>query len=134
MSALVLAAMAGVTVDVVIPENCDHAVMDWAMRAHLVPLLRAGCRVWRAPLPFEHSKLFAVDDGWSLIGSANWDMRSLRLNFELNMEVCCPQFGALVSGAIERRQANPLTLAELAARPLPIRLRDSAVRLMLPYL
>jgi cardiolipin synthase A/B len=134
MSGLVLAAMAGVTVDLVIPECCDHPIMDWAMRAHITPLLRAGGRVWRAPLPFEHSKLFVVDDGWSLIGSANWDMRSLRLNFEINMEVCCPQFGALVTGAIERRQANPLTLAELAARPLPIRLRDSAVRLLLPYL
>ena len=134
MSALVLAAMAGVAVDVVIPEACDHPFLDWAMRAHVGPLLRAGGRVWRAALPFEHSKLFAVDDGWSLIGSANWDMRSLRLNFELNMEVCCPQFGALVSGVIERRQANALTLAELAGRPLPIRLRDSAVRLLLPYL
>jgi cardiolipin synthase len=134
MSALVLAAMAGVAVDVVIPEACDHRYLDWAMRAHVAPLLRAGGRVWRAPLPFEHSKLFAVDEGWSLIGSANWDMRSLRLNFELNMEVCCAQFGALVSGAIERRQGNALTLAELAARPLPIRLRDSAVRLLLPYL
>jgi len=134
MSALILAAMAGVTVDVVIPEKCDHPMMDWAMRAHIAPLLRAGGRVWRAPLPFEHSKLFAVDDGWSLIGSANWDMRSLRLNFELNMEVCCSQFGALVTGAIERRQANPLTLAEINARSFPIRLRDSAVRLLLPYL
>jgi cardiolipin synthase A/B len=134
MSALILAAMAGVTVDVVIPEAGDHPVLDWAMRAHVAPLLRAGGRVWRAPLPFEHSKLFVVDDGWSLIGSANWDMRSLRLNFELNMEVCCPEFGALVTGAIERRQGNPLMLAELTQRPLPIRLRDSAVRLMLPYL
>lgn len=134
MSALVLAAMAGVTVDVVIPEACDHPFLDWAMRAHVGPLLRAGGRVWRAPLPFEHSKLFAVDEGWSLIGSANWDMRSLRLNFELNMEVCCAQFGTQVFDAIERRQANLLTLAELAMRPLPIRLRDSAVRLLLPYL
>lgn len=134
MSALVLAAMAGVAVDVVIPEACDHRFLDWAMRAHVTPLLRAGGRVWRAPLPFEHSKLFAVDDGWSLIGSANWDMRSLRLNFELNMEVCCPQFGALVSGAIERRQGNALTLAEINARSFPVRLRDSAVRLLLPYL
>jgi cardiolipin synthase len=90
--------------------------------------------VWRAPKPFEHSKLFVVDDGWSLIGSANWDMRSLRLNFELNMEVCCPEFGALVSAAIERRQGEPLTLAEINARSFPIRLRDSAARLMLPYL
>jgi cardiolipin synthase len=134
MSALVLTAMAGVAVDVVIPECGDHVVMDWALRAHIAPLLRAGGRVWRAPLPFEHSKLFVIDDGWSLIGSANWDIRSLRLNFELNMEVCCPQFGALVAGAIERRQTNPLTLAELEARPRPIRLRDSAVRLLLPYL
>ncbi|HET6161326.1 MAG TPA: phospholipase D-like domain-containing protein [Dongiaceae bacterium] len=134
MTALVLAAMAGVAVDLVIPECCDHPMMDWAMRAHIAPLLRAGGRVWRAPLPFEHSKLFVIDDGWSLIGSANWDMRSLRLNFELNMEVCCPQFGALVAGAIERRQANPLTLAELRARPLAEQLRDSAVRLLLPYL
>jgi cardiolipin synthase len=134
MSALVLAAMAGVAVDLVVPEFGDHLMMDWALRAHIAPLLRAGGRVWRAPLPFEHSKLFVVDDAWSLIGSANWDMRSLRLNFELNMEVCCPQFGALVAGAIERRQANPLSLAELLARPLPVRLRDSAVRLLLPYL
>ena len=134
MSALVLAAMAGVAVDVVIPEACDHRFLDWAIRAHVSPLLRAGGRVSRAPLPFEHSKLFAVDEGWSLIGSANWDMRSLRLNFELNMEVCCPQFGTLVSGAIERRQGNPLTLAEINARSFPVRLRDSAVRLLLPYL
>lgn len=134
MSALILAAMAGVTVDVVIPEAGDHPYMDWAMRGHIAPLLRAGGRVWRAPKPFEHSKLFVVDDGWSLIGSANWDMRSLRLNFELDMEVCCPEFGALVTAAIERRQGVPLTLAEINARSFPIRLRDSAARLMLPYL
>lgn len=134
MSALILAQMAGVTVDVVIPEAGDHPYLDWAMRAHIAPLLRAGGRVWRAPKPFEHSKLFVVDDGWSLIGSANWDMRSLRLNFELNMEVCCPEFGALVSAAIQRRQGEPVTLAEINARSFPIRLRDSAVRLMLPYL
>ncbi|MGH6894312.1 MAG: phospholipase D-like domain-containing protein [Dongiaceae bacterium] len=134
MSALVLAAMRGVAVDLVIPECCDHPAVDWAMRAHIPPLVKAGGRVWRAPPPFEHSKLFVIDDGWSLIGSANWDMRSLRLNFELNMEVCCAQFGALVAGAIERRQANPLTLADLQSRPLPIRLRDSAARLLLPYL
>ena len=134
MSALILAAMAGVSVDVVIPEAGDHPYLDWATRAHVAPLLRAGGRVWRAPKPFEHSKLFVVDDGWSLIGSANWDMRSLRLNFELNMEVCCPEFGALVSAAIARRQGDPLTLAEINARSLPTRLRDNAARLLLPYL
>jgi cardiolipin synthase len=76
----------------------------------------------------------AVDEEWSLIGSANWDMRSLRLNFEMNVAVCCRDFGRRVSEAIERRQGEPVTLAELRARPLPIRLRDNAARLMLPYL
>jgi cardiolipin synthase A/B len=134
MSALIMACMRGVRVDLVIPEACDHLVLDWAMRAHIGPLLQTGAQVWRAPLPFEHAKLFVVDGGWSLIGSANWDARSLRLNFEMNMEVCCPDFGAEVARAIDRRQANPLTLAELRARPLPIRLRDAAMRLLLPYL
>jgi len=50
------------------------------------------------------------------------------------MEVCCPEFGALVTAAIERRQGDPLTLDEINARSFPIRLRDSAARLMLPYL
>jgi len=134
MSALIMAAMRGVRIDLVIPEACDHAMLDWAMRAHLGPLLQAGGQVWRAPLPFEPAELFVIDGGWSLIGSANWDARSLRLNFELNMEVCCPDFGAEVAKAIDRRQANPLTLGELRARPTVTRLRDAAVRLLQPYL
>jgi phosphatidylserine/phosphatidylglycerophosphate/cardiolipin synthase-like enzyme len=44
------------------------------------------CHVWRSPPPFDHLKLMTIDGGWSLIGSANWDMRSLRLNFELTVE------------------------------------------------
>lgn len=134
LSALILAAMRGVQVDIVVPEKGDHPPLDWALNAHIPPLLRAGARFWRAPLPFEHSKLMAVDKAWSLIGSANWDMRSLRLNFELNVAVCCPEFGAVVAGAIERRQGAAITLEELRARPLAAQLRDGAARLMLPYL
>jgi cardiolipin synthase len=134
LSALILAAMRGVAVDIVLPEKGDHPPVDWAVNAHIPPLLRAGARIWRAPLPFEHSKLMAVDRAWSLIGSANWDMRSIRLNFELNVSVCCPEFGAVIAGAIERRQGAPVTLDQLRDRPLLTRLRDGAARLMLPYL
>jgi cardiolipin synthase len=134
ISALSLAAMRGVAVDIVVPEKGDHPPIDWAMSAHIPPLLEAGVRVWRARLPFEHSKLMSVDDGWSLIGSANWDMRSLRLNFEITLEVCCPIFGQLVSAAITKKQDDRVELKELTARPLWKRLRDSAARLMLPYL
>jgi cardiolipin synthase len=75
-----------------------------------------------------------VDEGWSPIGSANRDMRPLRLNFEITLSVCCPIFGKLAAAAIAKKQDNPVTLKELHARSLPARLRDSAVRLMLPYL
>ncbi|MET1026824.1 MAG: phospholipase D-like domain-containing protein [Dongiaceae bacterium] len=134
IAALSLAAMRGVDVDVVVPEASDHLVMDWALRANIGPLLQAGCRIWRAPRPFEHSKMLTVDGGWSLIGSANWDLRSLRLNFEITMEVYDRAFATLVFQQIEAKQGKPITLKELNARSLPVRLRDSAVRLMLPYL
>lgn len=134
ISALSLAAMRGVAVDIVVPERGDHPPLDWAMSAHIPPLVEAGVRVWRARLPFEHSKLMSVDDAWSLIGSANWDMRSLRLNFEITLAVCCPIFGQLVAAAIGKKQDDLIELKELNARPLWMRLRDSAARLLLPYL
>ena len=134
LSALGLAAMRGVAVDIVVPEKGDHPTLDWALSAHIPPLLEAGVRIWRARLPFEHSKLMSVDDSWSLIGSANWDMRSLRLNFEITLEVCCPVFGQLVAATIAKKQDDPIQLKELNARPIWKRLRDSAARLMLPYL
>jgi cardiolipin synthase len=134
IAALELAAMRGVDVDVVIPENSDHLVMDWAVMAHIAPLLIAGVKVWRAPQPFEHSKLMTIDGGWSLVGSANWDQRSLRLNFELNMEVYDPDFTALLSEKIAARQGEEITLRWLFSRPTAVRLRNRAVRLLLPYL
>jgi cardiolipin synthase len=134
ITALELAAMRGVDVDVVIPENSDHRYLDWAVMAHIGPLLRAGGRVWRAPHPFEHSKLMTVDGGWALVGSANWDQRSLRLNFELNMEVYDPAFAAAMSQKIVERQGREITYDELHSRPMPLRLRDRATRLLLPYL
>jgi cardiolipin synthase len=134
VAALELAAMRGVDVDIVIPENSDHKIMDWAVLAHIAPLLIAGVRVWRAPQPFEHSKLMTIDGGWSLVGSANWDQRSLRLNFELNMEVYDHDFSALLSEKIAARQGDEITLKWLYSQSFPARLRNRAVRLLLPYL
>jgi cardiolipin synthase A/B len=134
VAALELAAMRGVNVDIVIPENSDHKIMDWAVLAHIAPILAAGVRIWRAPQPFEHSKLMTVDGGWSLVGSANWDQRSLRLNFELNMEIYDADFTAMLSEKIAEKQGDEVTLKWIYARPFLVRLRNRAVRLMLPYL
>lgn len=130
--ALGLAALRGVAVDVVLPESSNHAVLDWARRVPLRPLIEAGCRVWLTPQPFDHSKLMIIDRAWLLIGSANWDTRSFRLNFELNVELHDPDLAREMAaiGATDR----PLGLAELDRDPLPIRLRSSAARLLQPYL
>ena len=131
-TSLSLAAMRGVTVDVVVPENSNHTILDWARRAPLRILLEAGCRVWLLQPPFDHSKLMMIDDAWSLIGSANWDIRSFRLNFELNVEIQDEAFArTLAEVALNGRL---LTLAEVESASLAQRLRDNAARLLQPYL
>ena len=130
--ALGLAAMRGIEVDLIIPEHGNHAVLDWARRIPLRPLIEAGCRVWLLPPPFEHSKLMTIDDSWSLVGSANWDTRIFRLNFELNVELHDTGFAHEI--AVATRICRRLTVAELDADSMPIRLRNGAARLLQPYL
>ena len=134
VTALGLAAQRGVAVDVVIPRKSNQRLVDWATRANVGPLLDDGVRLWLNPPPFEHSKLMVVDGLWCLVGSANWDMRSLRLNFELTMEVYEETLAARLEAVIESRKGEPLTREMLDGRRLPTRLRDAAVRLLLPYL
>ncbi|HWW21491.1 MAG TPA: phospholipase D-like domain-containing protein [Steroidobacteraceae bacterium] len=134
ITALSLAAIRGVTIDIVLPESSNHPSVDWSTRAHIEPLLIAGCRVWTHSLPFDHSKLLTVDSTWCFIGSANWDMRSFRLNFEINLEAYHSALVEQVSAIIRANQKTRLTLQDLERRSWPVRLRDSAARLMLPYL
>ena len=100
------------------------------MRAHIAPLADAGCRLWSNPPPFNHAKLMTVDGSWCLIGSGNWDMRSFRLNFELYHADLMAQVDALMAA----KQSRRITADDLNGRSLPIRFRDNAARLMLPYL
>jgi cardiolipin synthase len=131
-TALSLAAMRGITVDVVVPENSNHTILDWARRTPLRILLEAGCRVWLLPAPFDHSKLMTIDGAWSLIGSANWDIRSFRLNFELNVEIQDEAFARILGEVASNGRL--LTLAEVKSASLAQRLRDNAARLLQPYL
>ena len=136
LAALNAAALRGVEVDVILPARGDLPHVDWAVRANLWQVLEGGCRVWLQPEPFDHTKLLVVDDAWFLLGSANWDARSLRLNFEFVLEGFDPGLGAKLAGAAEarRQRAHAVTREELAARSLPVKLRDGFARLFLPYL
>jgi len=103
------------------------------MRAHIGPLLTAGCRVWTHRPPFDHSKLMTVT-AFGAGRQRQLDMRSFRLNFEINLEVYHSAIVAQVSGKIIANQTTRLLQADLDRRSLPSRLRDNAAHLMLPYL
>jgi cardiolipin synthase len=136
LRAMQVTAKRGVQVDLLIPERTNFRVMDWAMRPQLRFLVEAGCRVHLTPPPFDHSKLMVVDDCWALIGSTNWDARSLRLNFEYNVECYDPAFAVRVVELVQARmtESRRLDLEELLERPVAWELRDGLARLFSPYL
>jgi cardiolipin synthase len=136
ITALNVAAMRGVQVEIVLPERGNLPIVQWAQNAQLWQVLDHGCRVWVTPAPFDHGKAMTVDGAWSLIGSANWDPRSLRLNFELDVEAWDPDVAASLDGLVDARltQAREVTLREVDRRNLFLRLRDGLARLASPYL
>jgi cardiolipin synthase len=134
ITALQLAVLRGVDVHLVLPRKNNHRLIGWAAQTHIRPLLATGCRLWRSPPPFDHSKLMTIDGRWSLIGSANWDTRSLRLNFELTVEFYDKDLAGTLAEFIDARCVQPITLEEIDARPLPVKFRDAAARLAMPYI
>lgn len=131
-----LAALRGVEVDIILPEKTNLAFVTWAAMARLDELIGVGCRIWLGPPPFNHSKLTLVDDCWALVGSSNWDPRSLILNFEFNVECQGVELVGQLDEVFkaELSQARRLTLADLKNRNIVVKLRDGIARLFSPYL
>jgi len=136
VDALRTAALRGVLVDIVLPERGNLKMVEWAAMAQLGQVLKWGCQVYLSRQPFDHSKILVVDGNWSLVGSANWDPRSLRLNFEYNVECYSTELAAQLESLLDQKIASGrrMTLADLEGRPLPLRLRDGIARLAQPYL
>ncbi|HLT98867.1 MAG TPA: phospholipase D-like domain-containing protein [Burkholderiaceae bacterium] len=136
LGAINTAARRGVLVDIVIPGQNNLRLVNYAMTAQLDQVVRAGCRVWRTAGVFNHSKLTTIDGAWSLIGSSNLDPRSLRLNFELDMEIYSRSLARRIEDLIdlEIAHAELVTLESLAAIPFRKRLRNRVIWLASPYL
>lgn len=134
--ALNLAALRGVTVDIVIPEKNNLRLVGWAMMGQIRQVLKFGCRVWLSPPPFDHSKLMVVDGGWTLFGSANWDPRSLRLNFEFDVEAYDESFAATAERIVWRKieASRRLSVEEVDGWSWPKRIRNGVAWLGSPYL
>ncbi|MCX6109166.1 MAG: phospholipase D-like domain-containing protein [Proteobacteria bacterium] len=133
---LSVALMSGVQVEILLPEKNNIPPVAWAAFATLPPLLQKNCKVYLVPPPFDHTKMMLIDDAWALIGSANWDARSLRLNFEFNIECFSRDLADRLHLVFDDklRRSRPLTLEDLSSRSFPVRLRDSVTRLFAPYL
>jgi cardiolipin synthase len=133
--ALQAAALRGVEVCLVLPERSNLRYVDWATRRWLPPLMARGVQVYLQPPPFSHTKLMIIDGQYAHIGSANLDPRSLRLNFEIAVEVynaaVCTELADYVLSA--RRHARAPLAANTRAGLLE-RLRDSLFWLFSPYL
>lgn len=136
IDALNIADLRGVDVNIVLPKANNLLLVQWASTAGLWQLLSRGVQVWTSPPPFDHSKLMVVDDSWCMFGSANWDPRSLRLNFEFNVECFSPQLAGAITALVQKKiaGAEQLSLADLDRRSLPIKIRDGLARLATPYL
>lgn len=130
------AVLRGVEVEIMLPEKNNLPFVAWASRAYLWELLQYGTHIYYQPPPFAHSKFLLVDDIYALIGSANLDPRSLRLNFEFCLEVYDGGLNAALSRHFEalRVKSQKVSLEDMDSRPLAHKLRDSFVKLFSPYL
>jgi cardiolipin synthase len=130
------AALAGIDVAVILPERNNLPYVHRATRHMLWELLERGVHVYYQPPPFVHSKLFYVDDYYAQVGSANFDARSLRLNFELNVEVFDRDTVTSLAGHFEavRARSARVTLDEVDNRPALTKTIDGIAWLFSPYL
>ncbi len=136
ISALQISALRGVDVNIVLPSKNNLPYIKWASTNKLQDLLFRGVKIFYQPPPFVHTKLFVMDDQYSQIGSANLDPRSLRLNFELTVEIYDRQIAKNLSTHIQNtiQQSQQITLESIVNRPFFIKLRNALMWLFSPYL
>lgn len=137
-SALIACALRGVRVRVITPSGKANNLpyVHWATRTFYPPLLSRGIQIFESEAPFDHSKLMTVDGVFSLIGSINWDPRSLRLNFEFNLACFDDQLAHTLNDEFDLKLANThrVSMDDLAGQPLAVRLRNGIARLFVPLL
>jgi len=136
LGALVAARLRGVDVKILLPERTNIHMAHWAAQHNLKHILTRDLQVYSQPAPFIHTKSILIDEEYVLIGSANLDPRSLRLNFELGVEVFNKTFAAEISKYFQSmlEVANLLTEQQLMARPRWMRIRNAVAWLFSPYL
>ena len=135
-SALQTAALAGIDVRLMLPARSDSKFVDLASHSYLDDMMKAGVKILFYKPGFLHSKLLIIDDGLTVIGSANMDFRSFEHNFEVNAFVYDPKFTTRMAAVFAEDAAHShlLTPAEWFNRPRPKRWAESFMRLFAPLM
>lgn len=135
LTAIEMAAMKDVDVEIITPEKSDHKILNYAVKSNFLRLIESGIKIYRTPRPFDHSKIFIVDNEWVFVGSANWDERSFKLNFESNMEIFSKNLAKKLTEIAEEKKKNAKLTTAYECKQLSFlkRIRNNAYRLLTPY-
>lgn len=135
-AALVGARLRGVDVKIVLPSRNNIILVHWASQNILPYYIEKDIAVYFQPPPFVHTKALIIDRCYSLVGSTNLDARSLRLNFELGVEVFDRVLNQQLADYIEHKITSSTRITEAATKAisLPARIRNAAAWLFSPYL
>jgi cardiolipin synthase len=135
MMALTSAALGGIDVRLLVPKMSDSKLVTLAARSYYDDLLAAGVRVYEYGPRLLHSKALLVDDALAIIGSANFDHRSFRLNFEISMLFRDVGVAGELAGLVEREFAHAPRVRDDRDRPLwRARMPEALARLVSPLL
>lgn len=134
--ALRMAAARGVDVRIIIPETNNHWYVKLASASFYEPLLSDGVRIFMRQGVFSHAKAMLVDDSWAFMGSSNCDVRSFRLNFELDLLIESGDFPAVIRKQFltELRKSVEITLTEFQNRSKARKLAEGICALISPVL
>ncbi|MGI9518256.1 MAG: cardiolipin synthase [Pirellulaceae bacterium] len=134
MSALQLAALRGVDVRILIPENPDQKLVYYSSFSYLEDAEKAGVKIYRYLDGFLHQKVMLVDSRFSTIGTANFDNRSMRLNFEVTMLIGDEEFASEVEAMLEEDFSNSrlVSAKEYTEASFGFRFLVRVARLMAP--
>ncbi|MEO7643294.1 MAG: cardiolipin synthase [Ramlibacter sp.] len=134
LMALTSAALRGVDVRLMVPRRSDSRIVSAAARSYFDELLAAGVKIWEYKARMLHSKTLMIDEDCAMIGTANFDNRSFRLNFEVMAVV----YGPALAGPLARQFETDLRSASQVHRDrkqgFTRRLLDAAARLFSPLL
>ncbi|MFT4518676.1 MAG: cardiolipin synthase [Halioglobus sp.] len=136
VSALQLAALRGVDVRLIIPDEPDGPVIGMANWSYTDELLPLGVKFYRYQGGFMHQKVLLMDDHLAGVGTANFDNRSFRLNFEITLLVEDSKFASQVEDMLQRdmERSRQVTQEEIKNKPPWFPLAMGAARLLAPVL